>query len=173
MRSATRKAAGRAAGMVRLLVHNRYLVECFDKDGNLKWSEVIENTVVTEGLADLLTKYFKGSAYTAAWYMGLKGSGAIVAGDNLTTHAGWSEVTAYTGNRPAVTFGTATGGSLPASAAVSFAMNGTYTVAGAFLCTVASGAGGTLYGGGDFATPRSGASGDTLNVTPTCTAASS
>jgi len=152
-------------------VHNRYLVECFDKDGHLKWSEVIENTVVTAGLNDLLTQYFNGSVYSAAWYMGLKSVGSIVAADTLAIHANWTEVTAYTGSRPAPTWATAGSGSLTTTGAVSFAMNGAYTVAGAFLCTVASGTAGTLYGGGDFGTARSGASGDTLNVTPTVTAA--
>ena len=152
-------------------VHNTYRVECFDKDGRLKWTEVIENTVVTAGLNDLLTQYFKGVTYSAAWYMGLKGAGSIVAADTLASHAGWTEVTAYTGNRQAPAFATAAAGSLTTSAALSFAMNGTYTVAGAFICTVASGTSGTLYGGGDFTTPRSGASGDTLNITPTVTAA--
>ena len=151
-------------------VHNTYRVECRDKDGRLKWTEIIENTVVTAGLNDLLTQYFKGAAYTAAWYMGLKGTGSIVAADTLASHAGWTEVTAYTGTRQAPAFATAAAGSLAASA-LSFAMNGAYTVAGAFLCTVTSGTSGTLYGGGDFTTPRSGASGDTLNITPTVTAA--
>lgn len=152
-------------------VHNRYLVECFDRDGRLKWSEIIENTVVTVGLNDLLTQYFKGSGYNAAWYMGLKGAGSILAADTLVSHGGWTEVTAYTGNRQAPTWSTAAAGSLTTTGAISFAMNGAYTVAGAFLCTVASGTAGTLYGGGDFGTARSGASGDTLNVTPTVTAA--
>ena len=152
-------------------VQNIYHVECRDAAGNLKWSEDIRNTVVTAGLNDLLTQYFKGVTYSAAWYMGLKGVGTILAADTLASHGGWTEVTAYTGNRPAPSWATAAAGSL-AAAAVAYTMNGVYTVAGVFLCTVATGTGGTLYGGGDFATPRSGASGDTLNVTPTATAAS-
>ena len=161
--------------LVGARVQNVYHVECRDGDGNLKWEEDIGNTVTTEGLADLLTKYFKGSSYNAAWYMGLKGTGSIVAGDTLALHAGWTEVTAYTsggsGNRPAPSWASATGGSLPAAAIV-FTMTGAYTVAGVFLCTVTSGSSGTLYGGGDFATARSGAAPDTLTVTPTATAAS-
>ena len=152
-------------------MQNVYRVECFDKDGKLKWAEVVRNTVVTEGINDLLTQYFKGSSYNAAWYMGLKGAGSIVAGDTLASHSGWSEVTAYSGNRPAPTWSTAGSGSLTTTGAVSYTMTNSYTVAGVFLCTAASGTSGTLYGGGDFGTPRSGASGDTLNVTPTATAA--
>lgn len=50
---------------------NVYNVDCYDKDGNLKWSDVIENIVVNVGLNDVLDKYFKGSTYTAAHYSGL------------------------------------------------------------------------------------------------------
>jgi hypothetical protein len=151
-------------------VHNTYHVNCFDKYGNLKWTETIENTVVTAGLNDLVTQYFKGASYTATPFMGLKGVGSIVAGDTLASHAGWTEVTTYTGNRQAPSFGSASGGSL-AAGALSFVMNAPYTVAGAFICNAASGTSGTLYGGGDFTTARSGASTDTLNITPTVTAA--
>ena len=87
-------------------------VQCFDKDGNLKWEDQMHNLVVNEGLQDMNTQYFKGSAYTAAFYLGLvtgPGSGtSYVAGDTLAAHAGWTEFTNYSGARKAVTFGTAT-----------------------------------------------------------------
>ena len=146
--------------------HFNYLVECFDKDGNLKWSELIKNLVTTEGKNDILDKYFKGSAYTAAWYLGLKGTGSAAAGDTLASHSGWSEVTPYSGNRPAITFGTTSSGSNTATA-VSYSINATATVAGAFLSSVNTGTSGKLYSAGDFAASRSVVSGDTLNVTPT------
>lgn len=145
----------------------KYLFECYGKDGNLKWSEEGENLVTTVGKNDILDKYFKGSAYSATWFIGLKGAGTEVVGDTLASHAGWAEITAYTGTRKAVTWGTVSAGSLTASSAGSFAITGTTTVAGAFLCNVTSGTSGILYSVEDFASPRSLASGDTLNVTPT------
>ena len=48
-----------------------FTVICFDKDGNLKWEAKSHNLVVNVGLQDMNTKYFKGSGYTAAWYIGL------------------------------------------------------------------------------------------------------
>lgn len=143
-----------------------YRFECFDADGNLKWAEEITNLVTTEGKNDILDKYFKGSAYTAAWYLGLKGTGSAAAGDTLASHSGWSEVTPYSGNRPAITFGTTSAGSNTATA-VSFSINATATVAGAFIGSVNTGTSGKLYSAGDFAASRSVVSGDTLNVTPT------
>jgi hypothetical protein len=141
-------------------------VECIGSDGNVKWEETIHNTVMTEGKTDIVDKYLKGSSYTAAWYLGLKGTGSEAAGDTLASHAGWSEVTPYSGNRPAITWGTTSGGSNTASA-VAIAITGTSTVAGAFCATVDAGTSGILYNTSDFAASRSVASGDTLNVTPT------
>lgn len=143
-----------------------YLVECFDEDGALKWVEEFRNLVTTEGKNDILDKYFKGSAYTAAWYLGLKAAGSAAVGDTLASHAGWVESTPYSGNRPAITFGTTSAGS-NTTTAVSISINATATVAGAFIGSVNTGTSGKLYSVGDFGASRSVISGDTLNVTPT------
>lgn len=154
-----------------------YHVQCLDKDGNVKWEDSMHNLVVNEGLADMNTKYFKGSAYTAAFFLGLvtgPGSGTTyAAADTLASHAGWTEFTNYSGSRKAVTFGTATTANpsvLATSSAVSFTISGAGgTVAGAFLCTVSSGTSGVLFSEADFQSPgdRVVVSGDTLNVTYT------
>jgi hypothetical protein len=156
-----------------------YKIQCHDKDGNLKWEDEAPNLVVNVGLQDMNAKYFTGSAYTAAWYIGLYGSGATnspAAGDTMSSHAGWTEVVAYSqATRPACTFGTpttanpsvATNSASPAS----FSINGTTTVGGAFLTSnnTKSGTTGTLYSAADFSAPgdRSVVSGDTLSVTYT------
>jgi hypothetical protein len=146
----------------------RYEIECVGADGKVKWTETIENLVTTEGKNDILDKYFKGSAYTAAWFLGLKGAGSAAAGDTLASHAAWSEVNPYTGNRPAITFGTTSAGSNTATAvSYSITVAGPTTVAGAFLSSVNTGTAGKLYSAGDFAASRSVVAGDTLNVTPT------
>jgi hypothetical protein len=154
-----------------------FTVICFDKDGNLKWEAKSHNLVVNVGLQDMNTKYFKGSGYTAAWYIGLYGSGATndpAAGDTMASHAGWTEVTAYSqATRPAATFGTATTADpsvIDNSGAVAvFSINGTTTVGGAFLTSdnTKGGTAGTLFSAADFQSPgdRSVVNGDTLNVT--------
>lgn len=146
-----------------------YHLQCHDKDGNLKWEELVENLVTTVGKTDIIDKYLKGSSYTAAFYLGLKGAGSISVSDTLASHAGWSEETPYVGNRPAITWGSTVAGSNTASAVV-ISINATVTVAGAFVSTVASGTSGVLYSVSDFAAPRSMGSGDTLSVTPTLSA---
>ena len=157
----------------------RYAVECVGADGAVKWRAEFDNLVVTAGLNELLDKTFKGSGYTAAWYVGLAaGTPTFAAGDTMASHAGWTEVTAYTeGTRQALTPGTVAAGSVSNSASKAvFSVNGTATVGGAFLATVNTKGGttGTLYGGGAFAEGnRSVVSGDTLNVTLTLTVTAS
>lgn len=150
-----------------------YKVVCRGPDGETKWTEEFRNLVVTEGRNDVLNKYFKGSSYTAVWYVGLKSSaGGTAAGDTLASHAGWTETTSYSGNRKAVTFGTVSAGSVDNSGSpCSFAMTGTVTVYGCFLATVDTGTSGTLYSVGDFSLSKAVTSGDTLSVTVTLTMA--
>lgn len=149
-----------------------YRVECIGADGVVKWVEEMRNLVVNAGLNDLLDKYFKGSTYSAAWYVGLKGAGTIAAGDTLASHGGWSEITDYTGDRKALTLGSVSSQSVNNSGSpASFAINGSATVAGAFIASAATGTSGVLYGAADFSGSRSVVDGDTLNVTATLTAA--
>jgi hypothetical protein len=154
-----------------------YHVECLDKDGNLKWSGKMHNLVVNTGLQDMNNKYFKGSSYTAAFYLGLvtgpASATAYAAADTLASHAGWTEFTDYSGSRKAVTFGTPTTAAPSVidstGAPSSFAITGSATVAGAFICTVASGTSGILFSEADFDSPgdRVVVNGDTLNVSYT------
>ena len=156
-----------------------YHMQCFDKDGNLKWEAECPNLVVNGGLQDMNNKYFLGSSYTATWYIGLYGAGASntpAATDTMSSHAGWTEQTGYSqSTRPACSFGTpttanpsvATNSSSPAV----FSINATATIGGAFLTSnnTKGGSTGTLYSASDFTSPgdRSVVSGDTLNVTYT------
>lgn len=152
-------------------------VQCLDKDGNLKWETQFPNLVVNEGLKDMNNKYFKGSSYTAAWYMGLitgPGSGtSFSASDTLASHSGWTEFTNYSGGvRPAITFGTPTEAdpSVITNTPTSFSISSSGgTVAGAFVCSATSGTSGILFSAADFESPgdRVVVSGDTLNVTYT------
>jgi hypothetical protein len=158
-----------------------YTVTCVGADGVEKWSDTFHNLVMNAGLANMNGVYFAASAQSTTWYLGLvtgPGSGTTYsAGDTLASHGstgsgGWTENTDYTGNRKAVTFGSATTANpsvITNSASPSaFAMSGTATIAGAFLCNVASGTSGVLFSAGDFTGgDKSVASGDTLNVTYT------
>lgn len=157
-------------------LENHYFVECFDKYGNLKWSETFDNLVPIGGLNDSLDKHLKGSGYTAAWYVGLTdGTPTPAAGDTMASHAGWVEVTDYVeATREALVLGSVAAGSVDNSASkASFTMNAATTVGGAFIVSVNTkgGSTGVLYGVGAFATgDREVQIDDVLNVTVTATA---
>lgn len=181
--AADNTAASVAAGTgVKNGVHGGgiFTIHCLDKDGNLKWKDEAHNLVVNVGLKHMNDKYFTGSAYTAAWYLGLiTGPAAqttISAGDTLASHGatgsgGWTEDTNYSGSRKSVTFGAATTADpsviTNSGSPSSFSITGTTTVAGAFLTDQVSGTSGILFSASDFQAPgdRSVVSGDTLSVT--------
>ena len=150
-----------------------YDVACIGADGQVKWTDTIKNLVVTAGRNDLLDKYFAGSAYTAAWYMGLVDgatSPTYAATDTLATHAGWTEFTSYSGsNRITVSWNAASAGS-KATTSTSFSISGSGTVAGALMTVTQAKATttGVLYSAGNFTGgSRAVVSGDTLLVTYT------
>lgn len=157
----------------------RFLMECYDKDGNLKWSAEESNLVVNVGLQYMAGTALTSTAQITAWYIGLYGAGASntpAAGDTSASHAGWTEVTPYSNaTRPAATFAAATAANpsvVTNSASVAvFTINATSTVGGAFLISNSTKGGttGTLFSAADFQSPgdRSVVSGDTLNVTYT------
>jgi len=154
-------------------------IKCHDKDGNLKWEAQSKNLVVNVGL-----QYMAGTALTSvtqvtSWFLGLYGAGASntpAAGDTMSSHAGWTEVVAYSNaTRVAATFATATTANpsvvTNTASPATFNINGTTTVGGAFLTSGSAKGGttGTLFSAADFGSPgdRSVVSSDTLSVTYT------
>lgn len=164
-----------ATAVEALKATGQYVVECYDKDGNLKWRDESKNLVVNVGLQYLAGCGLTSTTQITTWYMGLYGSGSTnnpAAGDTLALHAGWTEITPYSGNRPSVTFAAATNAN--PSVVTNSASKTTYTitaagpttVGGAFLCSAASGTSGTLFSAADFSSPgdRTVYSGDVLTV---------
>jgi hypothetical protein len=156
----------------------RFLMECYDKDGILKWSAEESNLVVNVGLQYMAGTALTSTAQITTWYIGLYGAGASntpAAGDTMSSHIGWTEVTPYSGARPTATFAAATNANpsvvTNSASPASFAITSTQTVGGAFLVSnsTAGGSTGTLFSAADFQSPgdRAVVSGDTLNVTYT------
>ena len=177
MEKQTIGGTGKNAVAAASIRENYFVVEAFDRHGRPLWKEQFANLVVDEGLNDSLDRYFTGSSYTAAWYVGLTaGSPTFAAEDTMNSHSGWTEVTDYSETtRQQANFGAASGGSIDNSAnRAEFNINADGTViGGCFLTTsdVKGGTVGTLYGGGAFSGGnRTLGSGDLLRVTVTCTA---
>lgn len=139
------------------------------------WVVEVPNLVVMAGLTDSIDKHFKGSAYTAAWYVGLvSGTPSFAEGNTMASHAGWVEVAPYSGARPTLTLGTVVSGSVDNSASKAvYSITANMVVGGGFVVTLptAGQTSGTLYGGAAFSGGnRTVQIGDTLNVTVTLSA---
>ena len=157
----------------------QFEIKCHDKDGNLKWETQSKNLVVNVGLAYMAGTALTSTTQITTWYLGLYGAGASntpAAGDTMSSHAGWTEVVAYSNaTRVAATFVTATTANpsvvTNSASPATFNINGTTTVGGAFLTSgsAKSGTTGTLFSAADFGSPgdRSVVSSDTLSVTYT------
>lgn len=167
-----------------LNVGGHFVVECWDKDGNLKWEDTAENLVTTAGIASLLTVYFEAATQITAWYIGLvdnSGFTAFAAGDTMSSHAGWSEVAGSNfsnASRPAWSPGSVSGGAIVNGTTTNYNMtnSGSLTVYGLFLVSDSTKAGttGTLFSTAAFTGGTQAVSnGDTLKVTYTMSATSS
>jgi len=167
-----------------LLLRGIFEVKCFDKDGKLKWHDIIKNVVTIVGKNLALDTYLAGAAYTVVGpFMGLISSvdytGVPVEANTMASHATWKEagttnLPTYTAPRKTCVWSAANAGAKALSAALSFVFTGSGTVKGCFLVygtdavsTIDSTAG-TLYSAGLFTGgDKTVVNTDTLNVSYT------
>ena len=149
----------------------------YGPDGQLvdKWDA--ENIVVNQGLDHALGVVLADATQVSTWYVLLKD---VEAPDAAMTYQVpvFTEITGYTGDRPAWTGATVSGRSIVNNNTVaSFAITASITAAGAGLASSADKgevtAGEYLFCVADFASAKALVSGDTLEVTYTITAATS
>ena len=172
-------------------MEGHFVAKCYDKDGNLKWEDEINNLVMAVGKQLMLDTLLAGSSYTATVVMGLVGATpTFAAADTQASHAGWTEVgganaPAYSGTRKTPAFSAATSsGTTPSnvttkttSSVVTFTFTSSGTVAGCFIningSATQDNTTGTLYSAGAFTGgSKTVASTDQLNVTYSTTATS-
>ena len=141
-----------------------------------KWADqVAPNLVTTVGGNNMLDNHLSGSAYTAAWYMGLISATSYTTGpaltDTMASHGGWAEDVNYSNAaRPTTAWSAAASKSKSLSAGLVFNMNDSTTIKGCFLNTDSTKNGSTgilfsagLFTGGDQPVVN----GNTLTVTYT------
>jgi len=174
----------RSSGMnEKVQINGRFTAECFDKNGNLKWRDFIDNVVCTIGKNVVLDAYLAGSGYTVTGpFMGLISSvdwSAVAAADTMASHAGWKEAGAtnaptYTAPRKTCAWDAAASGSKALSSALAFVFTGSGTVKGCFIVfgtgavNTIDNTSGTLYSAGVFTGgDKVVADTDTLNVSYT------
>jgi len=74
-----------------LSIQGFYYAVCYDKTGNIKWEDDVENLVTTVG-KNLTLDTILGNSAAGAVVMGLKGTGTAVVADTQSSHASWNEV---------------------------------------------------------------------------------
>lgn len=134
----------------KLHLSGKYIVQCHDKVGNLKWKDVADN-VVTDLGANLILNDAFGTA-TALYFLGLISSvgytGAPIAADTMASHSGVGSVWAEAGNgsnyptwstpasnaRGTITWAAASGRA-KAITAITFTFDHSGTVKGCFVVT--------------------------------------
>ncbi len=153
-------------------IGHTFRFKCF-RNGLEIWREKFNNLVVDVGLNYALDAAYNGSSMTL--FCGLKGVGAAVASDVLSSHSNWNEITNFAeSGRPQLTFGTVASKSVTAGG-VTFSITATTAIAGALVAgnITKGGVTGTLVGAGDFAATRNVLDGDTIVVTVSATASAS
>jgi len=172
-----------ASNMEEVNVTGKYVAQCFDIHGNLKWEEEFTNLVTTQGKNHLLDTYLGGSTYTAKVFLGLISStsySAVAAGDTANSHTGWTEFSGYsqTTRRPP-SFAAASSGSKATATAAVFSITSANTIKGTFLmantgtglAAAKGGFSGSLYSAGLFTGgDKTVGNGDVVNVTYTASA---
>lgn len=153
----------------------RYKIDVYDAHGRHKFTTEGKNLVVNQGKNDILDVYFSDGTVTAgsSWFMGLisnSGYSAISASDTAASHAGWTEFTGYSeSTRQAWGQGDPASQSITNSTPVTFSINATGTVKGAFIITNSTkgGTSGKLWAAALFSSDVSVNNGDQLKVTYT------
>jgi hypothetical protein len=149
-----------------LRFENVFHLEAY-RDGVLLHEFDFHNDVMTEGKNKVLDTAFGGVTQIGTWYLGLINNTptpTIAAADTLASHAGWTEATAYSGNRKEWTDASASGGLKSYTALSEFTINATITLYGCFLASAASGTTGTLFSAGAFPTTPSYINGDVIKI---------
>jgi hypothetical protein len=165
----------RGSGMLeQLKLKGKYSAKCFDKDGNLKWEDTIDNVVTDVGANQLLDSAF-GSGPIQGPFLGLISSvgytGVPVVGDTMTSHNSGGHVWVEAGNgtnypnwstpasnaRGTMTFASASGRAKALTAAMSFVIatnggtvKGCFVVFGAGAVNNNNNTSGVLYSAGTF-----------------------
>jgi hypothetical protein len=130
-----------------------------DRHGRVASRARCRNLVPEPARNNTIDQHFGGVNYTAAWYVGLKATGAPASTDTMASHPTWTEITNYTqANRVALSLSAAAAGSANNSAnrATFTAGAGGITVFGYFLSSsnAKGGTTGILFSASNFSSSR-------------------
>jgi len=157
----------------RVGIRGFFIVEHRDKTGKLIGIYRVPNGIVDEGAEHALDCEFGAGAQATIWYLGLVNNSGYTGwnvADIMTSHAGWTEFTTWTGaNRPQWTVGAAASRQVTNSATIDFAITGAGTLKGIFVTSgqVKGATAGVLWSVALFSSTVTVGIGDTLKVTYT------
>lgn len=163
-----KKLFGRAH---RTVLIGMFLAQIHNADGTLASEELIAlNGDTTVGNNNMLEVYFNSGTQITAWYIGLIANGsfsALSAADTMSSHAGWLEDVNYSQSTRVAWVPNAASAGVMTGASLSFSINATATIKGAFLTSgsAKSGTTGTLQATGTFSSPQSLSNGQTFTLT--------
>ena len=143
--------------------------ELFDKDGNKKASGEMDNLVVNQGKNHWLGVEFTGTTQVTTWYIGIINNAGFItlAATDVLGTSNWAEWSSYSGNRQSWGPGAPASQSITNGTPVSFTMTAAGTLNGIFVCSVATGTSGTLWGEASFGSTVPVNPGDVLKTTYT------
>ena len=158
-----------------------FTAECYDKNGNLKWTDKFHNLVTNEGLDGLLDIMFHASTQITTWYCTLVESDTNAAAGMTYAVPTYTESTAYDeATRPEYEEAASSSQSITNSAnKATFTISGTKTMYGASIVGGGTSAttkgntdgGGTLFCYAKFSSSKSVVDDDVINLTYTLGAA--
>jgi len=164
-----------------LRIGGTFHIECFDKDGNIKWVEDTHNLITNQGLNHILNVVLDAATQITAWYCALVETDTAAAAGMTYAVPVYTETTTYApGTRPEYVEAASTAQSTTNSASKAvFTMNATKTLYGAALVGGGSAAttkgntagGGTLLCYAKFTASRAVVDTDVCNLTYTLSAA--
>lgn len=158
-------------------LRGRFKVDHYRK-GKIYDKYEFNNDITNIGKNTIFDVMFSDATQTPAnsWYIGLiniTSYSALAAGDTMSSHAGWTEFTAYSqSNRVAWGPGDPSSQSITNATPATFSISGTGTVKGIFVTTnsTKSGTTGILWSTGLFSADVPVVSGDELKITYTVNA---
>jgi len=159
-------------------LRGKFQVEHRNSDGELLGIYDFPNGITNVGKNLILNVMFNDGTAIAnnSWFIGLvnsTGFTAFAAADIMSSHSGWTEITAYTeANRVAWGSGTSSSQSTTNASPATFNMNASNTVKGVFVVSnsTKSGTTGTLWSTAAFSADVPVTNGDQLKITYTVSA---
>jgi hypothetical protein len=148
------------------------------RDGKVVGHYEFPNDITNVGKNAIFNTFFFDATQIASssWFAGLISSAsysALAAGDTMSSHSGWTELTGYTqSTRPAWGQGSAASQSMTNATPITFDINASGTVKGIFITSnsIKGGTTGTLWATALFAADVPVSNGDQLKATYTVSA---